>query len=166
MGSLNSNLPGVGKAATPETSPMSLGFRPAEHEGEQGIKHWRDGGSGGRSPPERRRRTGGDKGRSPSSPKVPMSERSTGKVQQTRFPRFCTSPEITFKQEQHSKNTSRLTRCLLIRKNPLGIRQTSCASGGAMARGCRGRSTGLEKHAPCLCFAGRNFKVALRRPAA
>ena len=82
LGSLNSNLPGVGKAATPETSPMSLGFRPAEHEGEQGVKHWRDGRSGERSPPERRRRTGGDKGRSPSSPKVPMSERSTAKVQQ------------------------------------------------------------------------------------
>ena len=47
LGSLNCNLPVVGKAATPETSPMSLGFRPAEHEGEQGVKHWRDGGSEG-----------------------------------------------------------------------------------------------------------------------
>ena len=161
-----SKLPGVCKAATPEASPMSLGFLTAEHEGEQGVKHWRGGGSGGRSPPERRRRTGGDKGRSPSSPKVPMSERSTAKVQKTRFPRFCTSPKITFKQEQHSKKSSRLTRRLLIQKNPLGIRQTSCASGGAMARGRRGRSIGLEKHAPRLCFAGRNVRAALRRPAA
>ena len=39
LGSLNSKLPGVGKAATTENSPMSLGFRPAEHEGEQGVKH-------------------------------------------------------------------------------------------------------------------------------
>ena len=50
LGSLNSNLPGVGKAATPETSPMSLGFRPAEHEGEQGVKHRREGVRGAERP--------------------------------------------------------------------------------------------------------------------
>ena len=46
-----SKLPGVCKAATPEASPMSLGFLTAEHEEEEGVKNWSDGGSGGRSHP-------------------------------------------------------------------------------------------------------------------
>ena len=87
---------------------MSFGLLTAEHEGEEGANNWSDEGSGGRSPPGTLKAAPEvTKGAGPSRPQVLMSERNTAESQNTTFLRCCTSPEITFKQEQHSNKTSR-----------------------------------------------------------
>ena len=126
-----------------EAAPISFGFLAAEDSEEAGAKTWVDGGSGGAKPPRAEGGTGGDKVRSTSSPQVLMSGRRTAELQKSDFSWLCTSPEITFKPEQHSKKTVRLTRRLLIWKSPLGSWQSKllvwrCGAHGSSLDGAAG----------------------------
>ena len=149
-----------------EAAPISFGFLAAEDSEEAGAKNLgRWGGSGGAKPPRAEGGTGGDKVRSTSSPQVLMSGRRTAKLQTSNFSWLCTSPEITFKPEQHSKKTVRLTRRLLIWKSPLGSWQSKllvwrCGAHGSSLDGAAGLKNMplayvLEVGIPELHFAGR-----------
>ena len=120
---------------------------------------------GGAKPPRAEGSTGGDKVRSTSSPQVLMSGRRTAELQKSDFSWLCTSPEITFKPEQHSKKTVRLTRRLLIWKIPLGSWQPRllvwrCGAHASSLDGAAGLKNMplayvLEVGVPELHFAGR-----------